>query len=134
MTKVQILDELFPLDDPRAWLPEDRVGQFLDTFDTLKQQFAVSKSHTDDHQALQQQFDNQLKDLKESLLNSRKDWTIALPSARRPRRRNLQKQSTSVLKQWLRDHINHPYPTAEDLQTLADITRLTASQVNNWMI
>ncbi|GMM51187.1 Tos8 protein [Starmerella bacillaris] len=56
-------------------------------------------------------------------------------SVEAPRRRgNLPKDVTNTLRNWLQEHINHPYPTEEDKIMLANQTQLTMVQVSNWFI
>lgn len=50
--------------------------------------------------------------------------------ARKRRRGNLPKPVTDLLKQWLNDHIDHPYPTEEDKQWFIAQTGLTINQVS----
>ena len=38
------------------------------------------------------------------------------------------------MKQWLFQHIVHPYPTEEEKKQIATQTKLTLIQVNNWFI
>ena len=47
----------------------------------------------------------------------------------RRRRGNLPKQVTDLLKQWLHEHLDHPYPTEEDKQWFIAQTGLSISQV-----
>ena len=46
------------------------------------------------------------------------------------RRGNLPKPVTDLLKQWLLDHLDHPYPTEEDKQWFIAQTGLSISQVS----
>jgi hypothetical protein len=50
------------------------------------------------------------------------------------RRGKLPKATTELLKTWLYDHTQHPYPTEEEKRQLCAITGLTLNQVSNWMI
>ncbi|KAI8147467.1 homeobox KN domain-containing protein, partial [Fennellomyces sp. T-0311] len=52
----------------------------------------------------------------------------------RKRRGNLPKTVTAVLKQWLIDHCQHPYPTEEEKIALRNKTGLTLNQISNWFI
>jgi hypothetical protein len=58
------------------------------------------------------------------------------PRQKKPKRsrENLPKVVTAELRQWLVDHIAHPYPTEEEKQTLAKRFKLTVNQINNWFI
>jgi len=49
----------------------------------------------------------------------------------RRRRGNLPKQITDILQIWLREHLNHPYPSDEQKQMLTRRTGLTLNQVSN---
>lgn len=50
------------------------------------------------------------------------------------RRGNLPRQVTEILRQWLNEHIEHPYPTDEQKQELMKLTGLTLNQLSNWFI
>lgn len=50
------------------------------------------------------------------------------------RRGNLPKSVTAILKQWLMDHFQHPYPTEQEKMMLCRKTGLTVSQISNWFI
>ncbi|KAI9016253.1 hypothetical protein CLU79DRAFT_764123 [Phycomyces nitens] len=52
----------------------------------------------------------------------------------RKRRGNLPKNIIAILKQWLTDHCNHPYPTEEEKVELRTRTNLTLNQISNWFI
>lgn len=41
--------------------------------------------------------------------------------------------AVKVLKDWMIQHIDHPYPTDEDKELLKSQTGLTISQISNWM-
>lgn len=64
--------------------------------------------------------------------------TQAPPSAdqqpqRRPRGK-LPKHTTDLLKEWLHAHSDHPYPSEDEKRDLCARTKLSMSQVSNWMI
>ncbi|XP_066926884.1 homeobox protein Meis1-like isoform X3 [Clytia hemisphaerica] len=44
------------------------------------------------------------------------------------------KMATNIMKAWLFQHLNHPYPSEEQKRQLANETGLTILQVNNWFI
>lgn len=50
------------------------------------------------------------------------------------RRGNLPKSTTALLRTWLYDHTQHPYPSEEEKTTLATQTGLTLNQISNWFI
>lgn len=50
------------------------------------------------------------------------------------RRGKLPKATTELLKCWLYEHAQHPYPTEEEKRRLCAVTGLTFNQVSNWMI
>ncbi|CAO3638346.1 unnamed protein product [Cunninghamella blakesleeana] len=52
----------------------------------------------------------------------------------RKRRGNLPRAVTSVLREWLANHKQHPYPTDEEKLALSQQTHLTINQVSNWFI
>jgi hypothetical protein len=41
--------------------------------------------------------------------------------------------SIKILKDWMIEHIDHPYPTDEEKESLKAQTELTISQISNWM-
>lgn len=49
-------------------------------------------------------------------------------------RNNLPKEVTYVLLRWLRDHVNHPYPSACEKNQLMMATGLNQQQLSNWFI
>lgn len=57
-------------------------------------------------------------------------------SQNRPKRRrgNLPKTTTTLLRNWLYDHANHPYPSEDEKNRLATQTGLTINQISNWFI
>ncbi|KAF8584686.1 hypothetical protein K439DRAFT_1633334 [Ramaria rubella] len=52
---------------------------------------------------------------------------------RRPRGK-LPKHTTDLLKEWLHAHSDHPYPSEDEKRDLCARTKLSMSQVSNWMI
>ncbi|KAL5104541.1 Homeobox protein PKNOX2 [Taenia crassiceps] len=52
----------------------------------------------------------------------------------RTKRGVLPKRATQVMKQWLFQHLVHPYPTEDEKRQIASQTNLTLLQVNNWFI
>lgn len=52
---------------------------------------------------------------------------------RRPRGK-LPKHTTDLLKEWLHAHSDHPYPSEDEKRDLCNRTKLSMSQVSNWMI
>jgi hypothetical protein len=48
------------------------------------------------------------------------------------RRGHFPKATTDLLKQWLFEHLEHPYPTEEEKAVLAEDTGLTVKQINYW--
>ncbi|KAJ5509451.1 hypothetical protein N7527_011594 [Penicillium freii] len=50
------------------------------------------------------------------------------------RRGNLPKPVTDILRDWLHEHLDHPYPSEEEKQMFMTRTGLSLSQVNNWFI
>ncbi|KAF3483641.1 AhpA [Arthroderma uncinatum] len=50
------------------------------------------------------------------------------------RRGNLPKPVTDMLRAWLWEHLDHPYPTEEDKQIFMSRTGLTINQISNWFI
>lgn len=56
------------------------------------------------------------------------------PTGDKRRRGNLPKSVTSILREWLNDHISHPYPSEYEKSLLLQQTGLTMSQLSNWFI
>ena len=44
----------------------------------------------------------------------------------------LPEEAVDRLNDWFESHINHPYPTSEDKQRLAEDCGITSKQVNSW--
>ena len=62
---------------------------------------------------------------------------LSLQEAKPPKGRKrifISKKSTEILKQWLFEHFNHPYPNDDEKDELCLRTNLTISQLNNWFI
>ncbi|KAK9470129.1 homeobox KN domain-containing protein [Dipodascopsis tothii] len=55
-------------------------------------------------------------------------------AATKKRRGNLPKQVTDILRAWLEEHLQHPYPTEEEKNMLMMKTGLTMNQISNWFI
>lgn len=45
---------------------------------------------------------------------------------------DLPKDATAILKKWLFDHVDVPYPSEDEKTDLMDQTELTLKQINNW--
>ncbi|CAO3637258.1 unnamed protein product [Cunninghamella blakesleeana] len=60
--------------------------------------------------------------------------TLCLDQFDKPRRGNLPKPVTAILKKWLIEHCRNPYPTEEEKQALKRETQLTLNQISNWFI
>lgn len=50
------------------------------------------------------------------------------------KRSNFPKHISKMLKSWLRDNIESPYPSESEKQTLSEATGLDHTQINNWFI
>ncbi|ORY85001.1 homeobox KN domain-domain-containing protein, partial [Protomyces lactucae-debilis] len=50
------------------------------------------------------------------------------------RRGNLSRKATSMLKTWLNEHVEHPYPSEDEKLALSEQTELTIAQISNWFI
>jgi len=50
------------------------------------------------------------------------------------RRGNLPKESIKILRKWLEDHEQDPYPGEEEKNRLASECKLTLNQISNWFI
>ncbi|CAN6618124.1 hypothetical protein TRVA0_007S01332 [Trichomonascus vanleenenianus] len=50
------------------------------------------------------------------------------------RRGNLPRPVTDILRNWLDDHVHHPYPTEAEKNQLMRQTGLTMNQISNWFI
>ena len=56
-------------------------------------------------------------------------------SAKRPKKRGIfSKAATNILRAWLFQHLQHPYPSEDQKKQLGAETGLTILQVNNWFI
>lgn len=53
--------------------------------------------------------------------------------SRRPHAK-LPQKATDILKKWLFEHANHPYPDEDEKEQLSLLTDLTLTQVSNWFI
>jgi hypothetical protein len=47
-------------------------------------------------------------------------------------RQNFTKEARTLLKQWLAEHMSHPYPTEDEKGALADECNLSLEQLGNW--
>ena len=56
----------------------------------------------------------------------------APPRKAKPSSRELPERSKELLLQWCHDHIDHPYPSAEEKVDLSEETDLTLTQLRNW--
>ncbi|KAI9308946.1 hypothetical protein BJ944DRAFT_246136 [Cunninghamella echinulata] len=104
-----------------------------------------SKSHTiinednQHHQHHQYLHNHYERRRRQSSLSSSSSTTTTATTAidkksNRKRRGNLPRAVTSVLREWLANHKQHPYPTDEEKLALAQQTHLTLNQVSNWFI
>ncbi|KOO53578.1 knotted1-like homeodomain protein liguleless4a [Chrysochromulina tobinii] len=50
----------------------------------------------------------------------------------RQRRYSLGIDARRVLKTWVEDHLEDPYPSVQDKQQLGAATQLTMKQINDW--
>lgn len=69
--------------------------------------------------------------LQDALLRENKDVKKDKKKHKR-KRGHFPKATTDLLKQWLFEHQDHPYPTEEQKSVLADDTGLTVKQINYW--
>lgn len=53
-------------------------------------------------------------------------------SVKQGRKQNFSKESTSIMKKWLIDHVEHPYLKANDKNALSRESGLNKRQVQNW--
>jgi hypothetical protein len=58
----------------------------------------------------------------------------ATPKSFRGRKRNLPPNATSILKKWLFEHSDNPYPAEDEKLQLVSQTGLSLKQINNWFI
>lgn len=63
-----------------------------------------------------------------------KNGFLGPPTKTKQKRTNYPKQISKLLKSWLRENINNPYPTEKEKQFLCDRTGLDHTQINNWFI
>ncbi|EKD17560.1 homeobox domain-containing protein [Drepanopeziza brunnea f. sp. 'multigermtubi' MB_m1] len=52
----------------------------------------------------------------------------------RKRRGNLPKETTDILRAWFMSHLQHPYPSEDEKQSLMRQTGLAMNQISNWFI
>ncbi|KAI9047978.1 hypothetical protein LZ554_007777 [Drepanopeziza brunnea f. sp. 'monogermtubi'] len=52
----------------------------------------------------------------------------------RKRRGNLPKETTDILRSWFISHLQHPYPSEDEKQSLMRQTGLAMNQISNWFI
>lgn len=50
------------------------------------------------------------------------------------KRANYSKEVSKILKNWLKDNLNNPYPSEAEKNELKKITGLDCTQINNWFI
>ena len=56
-------------------------------------------------------------------------------STKKPRlKERIAKDKVLILRQWLFEHAENPYPTVEEKQRLATATGLTRQQINQWFV
>ncbi|KAF7683372.1 Homeobox protein HD-2 [Astathelohania contejeani] len=78
--------------------------------------------------------ENTLEYEKINQFNSRLDQYSANNEKTKQKRSNYPKQISRILKGWLKDNINNPYPTEDEKILLCDKTGLDQTQINNWFI
>ena len=60
---------------------------------------------------------------------------IGCHSMKKPRlKERIAKEKVLILRQWLFEHTDHPYPTVEEKQRLATATGLSRQQINQWFV
>ena len=62
---------------------------------------------------------------------------LCRPSTKRrvhPKRENLPKKTTAILKEWLLSHLMMPYPVNQEKVALSLTTGLKIAQINNWFV
>lgn len=59
-------------------------------------------------------------------------FSKAISKKPRNERKNFPPQVRQILKKWLIDHGNHPYPTEAEKQQLCEATSMTKKQIKNW--
>ncbi|ORD97642.1 HD2 [Hepatospora eriocheir] len=50
------------------------------------------------------------------------------------KRSNYPKAVSKILKTWLKENMNNPYPTESEKAALMEATKLDSTQINNWFI
>jgi hypothetical protein len=53
-------------------------------------------------------------------------------SRRYVRMPNFERSSVQIMKEWLLEHIDHPYPSRSDKEFLVAKTGLSKKQIQNW--
>jgi hypothetical protein len=55
-------------------------------------------------------------------------------SSKKSSRRNYSPRVTAILRNWIMEHRDHPYPSESEKMGLSQLTRLNVLQINNWFI
>src|SRR5438552_2668153 len=101
LSKEELLLRVFPLG--KKYLPERRIGKFLDGVERLQERYQKDTLDAEDPSSLAREFDERIRQLKNKLMTTNKG--------------NMPRAHTRILKKWLFDHLMHPYPTeAEKFQ------------------
>ncbi|KAM0675364.1 homeodomain superfamily, partial [Gurleya vavrai] len=53
---------------------------------------------------------------------------------KKSKRANYSKQVSKILKNWLKNNLNSPYPSETEKNELCELTGLDQTQINNWFI
>jgi hypothetical protein len=108
--------------------PEDQV---ID--DIVANDFQNLKLMLDDMRALTDRIDNTTKSFLQTSLTSVLMDTPKQTKEQKIRGR-IPKKARDILRSWLLEHQNHPYPTKEEKQQLAIQTELTFPQISGWFV
>lgn len=101
---------------------EDELEAVSDDFDQILASEHQRRNHEERlRQDLKRKYASSITMLKTEFMRKRKKGK--LPDT-----------STDILKKWWSDNIVWPYPSEDDKQVLIEMTKLDATQVNNWFI
>ncbi|KAA8651527.1 putative homeobox and C2H2 transcription factor [Aspergillus tanneri] len=121
------LDEIHPMsraNEPCDFLPTHGLGllppgKFLDTLDTINENFDIPTGGLTGKKAL--------KSFSGIGFSEETDSRTRKSSSR------LSREAVRVLKAWLQEHSDHPYPNDREKDELKQRTGLKRTQINDWL-
>lgn len=64
--------------------------------------------------------------------SNQEDGNLIKNSTVKVKRKNLPKEATAILMNWLKKNVDNPYPSEIEKENLRLQTNLTIGQINNW--